>query len=205
MKKSLLLPLALAALLSACGAPDSTSEVSIDYENQFYATTGGQFLHQQRCELDEMDALLDCLSTLEDTPEARGYLQGYLDGISGNVSGRLSAYYTLWAYAPKATVPQMLPDGLTDPYYQYSNARTSFLDALWQNCDSPLLTDAGSPFRTKLPQLQDAFGQLYDLSIITHDWQAEKYIQDLDAFTLLLAEATALLAPNTAADLSSAQ
>ncbi len=80
MKKSLLLPLALAALLSACGAPDSTSEVSIDYENQ-----------------------------------------------------------------------------------------------------------------------------LYDLSIITHDWQAEKYIQDLDAFTLLLAEATALLDTNSAADLSAPQ
>ena len=104
MKIAALLPLALAALLCACGAPACTSEVagpSINYEAQFYHTTSGLFLQQQRSELAETDALLDRLSKLENTPEALAYLQGYLDGISGNVNGSLS--------------PPAAPSGFTPP------------------------------------------------------------------------------------------
>ncbi len=208
MKIAALLPLALAALLCACGAPACTSEVagpSINYEAQFYHTTSGLFLQQQRSELAETDALLDRLSKLENTPEALAYLQGYLDGISGNVNGSLSACRSLWVYAPKETVPQMFPDGLNEPYLSYSDARTSFLRTLCQNCDNPLLTDPASPFRAKLPQLQEAFDQLYDLNVISCDWQAEKYAQDLDTFTQLLLETTALLDPNAVTDPSTVQ
>lgn len=207
MKRLLLVPLALTALLSACGTPACTSETAelhIDYENQFYATTQGVFLSRQRCELEEMDILLTRLGTLDDSPEALGYLQGYLDGISYNASGRLPAYYELLVYAPSQTVPQLLPDGLSD-FSKYANARTCFLRALEKNCGSTLLTAPDSPFRAQLPQLQAAFDQLYDPSLISQDWQAEKYAQDLDSFAQLLTEAALLLDPEAVSSLSAPQ
>lgn len=181
--------LILVCVLSACGQGEEGSRPE---ESQLYAACDNYFNIDQTHEWDEMGTLLRGLPVLEkDQPYELGCLIGRLDSMST----RVSAYQALDLSAPDEIVTQLLPEGLSEAYGAYAEARNVFFTALQK--DPSVLADPDTQFRAALPGLIRGFEKvnltLRQLRMSDDQARKAQYSKDLSAFAAQLEEAAALL------------